>query len=78
MVHVGTKIQIKSLKKAIIYYIFNLNWLLLINKHNILQSEIDMKWLYAILRDLKTLHFPDFVFFGCKIDDCRQTTNFQQ
>ena len=42
VVHVGTKRQIKSLYKAIIQCLFNLNWLLFINKHNILLSEIDM------------------------------------
>ena len=40
-------------------------------------SEIDMKRLYAISGDLKTSDFPNSVFFGCKIGDCRQTTNFQ-
>ena len=57
----------------------NLNWFgFKINRHNILLSGMDMKRLFAISRDVKVPNFPNFVFFGCKIDDCRQTTNFQE
>ena len=34
--------------------------------------------IYAISRDLKIPDFPSFVLFGCKINDCSQTTNPHQ
>ena len=34
---------------------------------------MSMKWIYAIYRDLKLPDFPNFVFFGCEIDNCSQT-----
>jgi hypothetical protein len=41
-----------------------------------LLSEVNMKQLYAISRDFKISDIPNFVFFACKIDDYRQTTEF--
>ena len=70
VVHEGTKSQNQGLYKAIIWWCFNLNWLFWTIKHNILLSGIEIKWIYAISRDLKIQDFANFVFFGCKIDDC--------
>ena len=46
--------------------------------NSLIWSGIDLKWNFAISRDLKIPDFPNFVIFGCKINDCSQTTNSHQ